>query len=85
MIKVIMTIAIATVLLASPMVVMADYKADVKKAVDQELINFYEQEKGNKVTEYSIRGLIGRLTAIMDRFVIKEVPPAPEPPKAETN
>lgn len=55
----------------------AEFKDAVKEGVAKEVITFYQAENGNKITEYSIRGLLQRIESV---FTANEVPkPKPEP------
>jgi len=48
------------------------YKAEIKKALHQMLIDFFNEERGNRVTSYNVNGLIGTLNSILQDNVIEE-------------
>jgi hypothetical protein len=64
----------------------AEYKDGVKDQVGAVVTDYYGQEKGNKVTEYSIRGLLQKLERVMvDNYIApKETVPKPTKTKPET-
>jgi len=68
--------------------VMAEFKMETQTAVNEVLKQFYEAERGNRLTSYSMDGLIVRLNQIFRINIIIPKPPEkkaapPEVPKGK--
>ena len=54
------------------------YKPEAKEAILKELNNFFNVDRGNRITMYNMAGLFSRINGIFDENI-----EPPKPPKKE--